>query len=97
MMTPHRSLTSNATLNRMHFHFNYLFPIKSTGNNIMKVRRTISYREKCVCLCFVRASEPARARVFNSTLQEEHLIGGGLYEPEEKSVISSRPPPVPLK
>ena len=40
----------------------------------------------CVCVC-----------VFGSTLQEEPLIGGGLYEPEEGSVISSRPPPVPLK
>lgn len=50
--------------------------------------------EKSVC---VRACTDMRGCMFNSTLQEKPLIGGGLYEPEEGSVISSRPPPVPLK
>lgn len=59
---------------------------------VMNIMRKKLYGKKCV-----RACTDMRGCVFNSTLQKKPLIGGGLYEPEEGSVISSRPPPVPLK
>lgn len=62
---------------------------------VMNIMRKKLYG-KSVCVC-VRACTDMRGCVFNSTLQKKPLIGGGLYEPEEGSVISSRPPPVPLK